>query len=114
MACLLQTSQGDIVIDLHTELAPQACKNFLKLCKCAAQRPGCTRLRAAEGESSRGGQTQRRLTRASRLKYYNGCCFFNVQKDFIIQAGDPTNTGKGGESLNKHAPAAGGARRRPS
>lgn len=30
---LLQTSQGDLVIDLHTELAPTACKNFLKLCK---------------------------------------------------------------------------------
>jgi hypothetical protein len=34
---LLQTSQGDMVIDLHTELAPVACKNFLKLCKCAHQ-----------------------------------------------------------------------------
>lgn len=32
---LLQTSQGDVVIDLHAELAPLACKNFLKLCKCA-------------------------------------------------------------------------------
>jgi len=37
--------------------------------------------------------------RALRLKYYNNCTFFNVQKDFIIQAGDPSNTGKGGESI---------------
>ncbi len=42
-----------------------------------------------------------RLTPLRRLKYYNNCIFFNVQKDFIIQSGDPTNTGKGGDSLNK-------------
>jgi peptidyl-prolyl cis-trans isomerase-like 4 len=34
MAVLLQTSQGDLVVDLYTDLAPNACKNFLKLCKC--------------------------------------------------------------------------------
>ena len=34
MAVLLQTSQGDMVVDLLTDLAPTACKNFLKLCKC--------------------------------------------------------------------------------
>jgi len=33
MSVLIQTSKGDIVIDLFTELAPLACKNFLKLCK---------------------------------------------------------------------------------
>ena len=25
--------------------------------------------------------------------------FFNIQKGFIIQSGDPTNTGKGGQSI---------------
>jgi Cyclophilin type peptidyl-prolyl cis-trans isomerase/CLD len=38
MAVLLQTSQGDMVIDLHTDLAPNACKNFIKLCKCVVSR----------------------------------------------------------------------------
>ena len=33
MSVLLETSKGDIVIDLHTELCPVACKNFIKLCK---------------------------------------------------------------------------------
>src|SRR4051812_28934151 len=33
MSVLLETSVGDLVIDLHTDLAPKACKNFLKLCK---------------------------------------------------------------------------------
>ena len=88
---LLQTSQGDVVIDLHVELAPKACKNFLKLCKCVRRR------RAGVRGRSRAGRR--------RLKYYNNNIFFNVQKDFIIQAGDPTNTGKGGDSLNKCAAA---------
>ena len=33
MSVLLETSKGDIVIDLHCEDCPIACKNFLKLCK---------------------------------------------------------------------------------
>lgn len=33
------------------------------------------------------------------IKYYNNNIFFNIQKGFMIQTGDPTNTGKGGESI---------------
>ena len=33
MSVLLETSLGDLVIDLHTDIAPVACENFLKLCK---------------------------------------------------------------------------------
>ena len=33
MSILLETSLGDIVIDLYTSEAPKACINFLKLCK---------------------------------------------------------------------------------
>ena len=32
-------------------------------------------------------------------KYYNGCHFFKIFKNFMIQTGDPTNTGGGGESI---------------
>jgi cyclophilin family peptidyl-prolyl cis-trans isomerase len=31
--------------------------------------------------------------------YYNGTIFHRVQKDFIVQGGDPTGTGMGGESI---------------
>uniref|UniRef100_A0A6I8QXM2 Peptidyl-prolyl cis-trans isomerase n=1 Tax=Xenopus tropicalis TaxID=8364 RepID=A0A6I8QXM2_XENTR len=34
-----------------------------------------------------------------KIKYYNYCLIHSVQKDFIIQTGDPTGTGRGGESL---------------
>jgi len=33
MSVLLETSKGDIVVDLHAAHAPRACQNFLKLCK---------------------------------------------------------------------------------
>lgn len=34
-----------------------------------------------------------------RIKYYNNSLFHNVQRDFIAQTGDPTGTGKGGDSI---------------
>mmetsp|Transcript_57213 Transcript_57213/g.165796 ORF Transcript_57213/g.165796 Transcript_57213/m.165796 type:complete len:428 (-) Transcript_57213:29-1312(-) len=72
MAVLLETSIGDLVIDLKVDHAPKACENFLKLCK---------------------------------MKYYNNCLVYSVQKDFILQTGDPTNTGKGGASVFARLPA---------
>lgn len=33
MAVLLETSKGDMVVDLYTDDCPLACRNFLKLCK---------------------------------------------------------------------------------
>jgi hypothetical protein len=33
MSLLLETSLGDIVVDLEVEACPKLCQNFLKLCK---------------------------------------------------------------------------------
>ncbi|KAI0940191.1 Peptidyl-prolyl cis-trans isomerase cyp6 [Taiwanofungus camphoratus] len=66
MSVLLETSFGDIVIDLEVEACPKTCQNFLKLCK---------------------------------VYYYNLHAFFNVSKDFLAQAGDPTAAGTGGECI---------------
>lgn len=66
MAVLLETSKGDMVIDLYVDECPRTTKNFLKLCK---------------------------------LKYYNNVLFHAVAKDFVVQTGDPTGTGKGGDSV---------------
>ena len=66
MAVLLETSKGDMVIDLHVDECPRTCKNFLKLCK---------------------------------IKYYNDVLFHTVIRDFVVQTGDPTGTGKGGDSV---------------
>ncbi|XP_044947306.1 peptidyl-prolyl cis-trans isomerase CYP59-like [Hordeum vulgare subsp. vulgare] len=35
------------------------------------------------------------------MKYYNGCLFHKVEKDFLAQSGDPTRTGSGGDSVYK-------------
>jgi len=70
MSVMLETSVGDIIIDLYTDKCPNTTRNFLKLCKC---------------------------------KYYNGVLFHNVQKDYIVQTGDPTGTGRGGESMFGYA-----------
>ncbi|KAL0036519.1 hypothetical protein WJX77_011112 [Trebouxia sp. C0004] len=66
MAVMLETSKGDMVIDLFTDDCPLTTKNFLKLCK---------------------------------IKYYNNVLFHNVQSNFIAQTGDPTGTGRGGDSV---------------
>jgi peptidyl-prolyl cis-trans isomerase-like 4 len=71
MSVLLETSIGDIVIDLKVDQAPRTSTNFLKLCK---------------------------------IKYYNNCLFHTVQKDYIAQTGDPTNTGTGGSSTYAKLP----------
>lgn len=31
--------------------------------------------------------------------YYDDCLFHRIVKDFMVQTGDPTGTGKGGESI---------------
>ncbi|KAI8992220.1 peptidyl-prolyl cis-trans isomerase-like 4 [Pilobolus umbonatus] len=66
MSVLIETSLGDIVVDLFTKDCPKTTLNFLKLCK---------------------------------IKYYNFAPFFNVQKDFMAQTGDPTGKGDQGESI---------------
>eukprot|EP01039_Chlorochromonas_danica_P013283 gene13283-15346_t len=66
MAVLLNTSVGDIVIDLFTEECPKATKNFLKLCQ---------------------------------IKYYNNHLIYNLQQNYLVQSGDPTGTGRGGNSI---------------
>lgn len=44
-------------------------------------------------------QTCRNFLKLCKLKYYNWNLFHSVQNNFIAQTGDPTGTGKGGESV---------------
>ncbi|GFY86636.1 plant U-box 49 [Actinidia rufa] len=62
----LHTTRGDLNIELHCDITPRACENFITLCE-------------------RG--------------YYNGVAFHRNIRNFMIQGGDPTGTGKGGESI---------------
>ena len=40
MSVLLETTMGDLVIDLYTESRPRCCVNFLKLCKAKYYKHG--------------------------------------------------------------------------
>ncbi|KAL2499590.1 Peptidyl-prolyl cis-trans isomerase CYP65 [Abeliophyllum distichum] len=66
----MQTTHGDLNIELHCDITPRTCENFITLCE-------------------RG--------------YYNGIAFHRNIRNFMIQGGDPTGTGGGGESIwGKH------------
>ncbi|THG18647.1 hypothetical protein TEA_020834 [Camellia sinensis var. sinensis] len=45
--------------------------------------------------------TTKNFLKLCKIKYYNGCLFHTVQKDFTAQTGDPTGTGTGGDSIYK-------------
>jgi len=62
----LQTSKGDLEIELFPDVAPLAVENFMTHIK--------------DG-------------------YYDGIAFHRIIKDFMIQGGDPTESGAGGESI---------------
>ncbi|ELU45810.1 peptidyl-prolyl cis-trans isomerase-like 4 [Rhizoctonia solani AG-1 IA] len=72
MSVLLETSLGDLVIDLEVESCPRTCENFLKLCK---------------------------VYYYNLHAFFNGVF---LTKDFVAQAGDPTATGTGGESARSY------------
>ncbi|KAF2181711.1 cyclophilin-like protein [Zopfia rhizophila CBS 207.26] len=62
---LLQTTSGDLELELFAKQTPLTSRNFLQLC--------------LDG-------------------YYNNTIFHRLVSGFIIQGGDPTGTGQGGES----------------
>ncbi|AQK81531.1 Peptidyl-prolyl cis-trans isomerase CYP59 [Zea mays] len=45
--------------------------------------------------------TTKNFLKLCKMKYYNGCLFHKVEKDFLAQTGDPTGTGTGGDSVYK-------------
>ena len=74
---LRETMAGDIIALMHTNMGDIKIKLFPK------EAP-----RAVEN-----------FVTHARNGYYNGIVFHRVIKDFMIQGGDPTATGMGGESI---------------
>lgn len=62
----LLTTLGPITLELYTQHAPRACRNFSEL---------------------------------ARRGYYDGCRVHRLVAGFVLQSGDPTGTGRGGESI---------------
>ena len=70
----INTSQGDIIIKLEMEKTPVTVANFVSL---------------AEGNNPFVSEEYK------DRKYFDGIIFHRVIKDFMIQGGDPTGTGRG-------------------
>ncbi|CAM9510410.1 unnamed protein product [Ascophyllum nodosum] len=64
--CQLQTTKGNINVEIHCDIVPRMAENFLGLCG---------------------------------RDYYEGTKFHRSIRNFMLQGGDPTGTGKGGESF---------------
>lgn len=62
----LLTNFGALNLELHCDLVPKTCENFIKHCQNG---------------------------------YYDGTKFHRSIRNFMIQGGDPTNTGNGGKSI---------------
>jgi peptidylprolyl isomerase len=63
---VLETTQGNIELELFPKVAPKAVENF---------------------------------TTHIKNGYYDGIIFHRIIKNFMIQAGDPSGTGRGGKSI---------------
>ncbi len=63
---ILETTQGNIELELYPDVAPLAVENFMTHIKNG---------------------------------YYNGIAFHRIIRNFMIQGGDPTETGRSGQSI---------------
>ncbi|KAG8224200.1 hypothetical protein J437_LFUL002654 [Ladona fulva] len=62
----LYTNLGPLNLELHCDMVPKTCENFMKLCEKG---------------------------------FYNKTKFHRSIRNFMVQGGDPTGTGNGGESI---------------
>ena len=62
----LVTNRGPLNLELHCDLVPKTCENFIKHCKNG---------------------------------YYNETIFHRLIRNFMVQGGDPSGKGDGGESI---------------
>lgn len=70
----IQTNKGDILLELYPEVAPMTVANFVSL---------------SEGTNNRVADS------LAGKKFYDGIRFHRVVNNFVIQGGDPTETGRG-------------------
>ena len=75
---VLQTSMGDIALELYEEKAPVTVQNFVNL---------------AEGTRE---YRDKETGQKNKEPFYDNTTFHRVMPNFMIQGGDPSGTGRGG------------------
>jgi len=75
---IFETTEGDIVVELYEDKAPETVGNFVGL---------------ATGEKE---YINPKTGQAMKSKFYDGLTFHRVIPNFMIQGGDPLGTGTGG------------------
>src|SRR6266581_927446 len=78
LTATLRTSQGDIVLRLYPDHAPETVRNFVELSQGTRE------------------WTDPRTRQPSKDPLYSGTVFHRVIPGFMIQGGDPLGTGTGG------------------
>ncbi|MEU1424175.1 MULTISPECIES: peptidylprolyl isomerase [unclassified Kitasatospora] len=76
---VIHTSHGAITVELFPNQAPKTVRNFVEL-----------------AEGTREGATDPRTDEPISGPYYDGTPVHRIIDGFMIQAGDPTGTGRGG------------------
>lgn len=83
------TNKGTITLQLYYDTTPLTVANFVSLAE--GKSPFVTDTVTAIDNSGKPVT----LTGYKKKKYYDGVSFHRVMKDFMIQGGDPTATGRG-------------------
>lgn len=78
MRATLHTTMGDIAVTLYADATPETVANFVGLAEGT---------KTYTGPNASGGMSG---------PFYDGCIIHHVVRDFIIQTGDPTGSGRGG------------------
>ena len=78
LTATLRTNQGDIVLRLFPDYAPETVRNFVELSQGTRE------------------WTDPRTRQSSKDRLYDGTIFHRVIPGFMIQGGDPLGTGTGG------------------
>ena len=77
----LQTTAGNLVLELYTQ----------RKCICVT---GFVSYGSADAP-----KTCHNFYELAKRGYYNNTTFHRIVRDFVIQGGDPTGTGRGGQSI---------------